>query len=397
MPSPGKTRVLLLAGVGIIGIGTALFFFLQPSDGYLLHKGDLEAAQQHLRLRGERRALKQRLATVQQPVDASERAKHEMRYATLSMRIGMSRFAAVSDADLQHGIKAAKDGRVIEEEAGELSRAIYDGRDDRMDVAEVVAEIEERRSQNGQRRQFLEKALDHSRSVGAWVHAYSLVGGPASATLRAQTLGAGKELCSGERFATQPRAALGTAFLVGPDMVATAAHVLLGEDLTTLRLVFDFAVTKVGENPKTCREIYRISKLHASDTGNGRYDWALVQLKRAVVGGVPLTFAEGSYGLHRHMPIYMWGHSAGTPKKFVEGSVLSNDATTWTIRTKLDAFGGDSGSPVFNQDHQVVGVLFGGSMDWIDSGGCMEAAPAFAHRGGELVTRLELIRPFLDD
>ena len=256
----------------------------------------------------------------------------------------------------------------------------------------MLAEIEKQRlpSGDGQVRAHLENALERSRSVGAWVHTRSLGSGDTNVKIRAGTLGAKRRLCKGQRFAAQPRAALGTAFLVGPDTVVTAAHVVPLRRIKHLRLVFDFVVAKVGEHPSTCAQVYTPGRAKLLDRGDGKYDWAVVKLDRDVVGVPPLEFAKSSYRLPRGSPVYMWGHSAGTPKKYVPGRVVENDGDE-SLQMELDAFGGDSGAPVFNQEHEVVGLLYGGSMDWVRKGGCYEVARAWVDEGGELVTRLELL------
>ncbi len=391
MPDSSKNRRLLACGLGAAAVALVVFQLAGQRDGYLLRKGDLDAAKQHLGVRHELRALEAVLAQAAEPVDPLQRAADEVRYAGLRLDRNMSLFAGVSDADLNHAVEAAEDGRYIEEGLTDGSKGQHGDEDDRMDVAAVVTAIAEELlpTGDGQRRVFLEKALERSRSVGAWMHAYSLGSGTTNVPIRAGTLGAKRRLCDGQRFAAQPRAALGTAFLVRPDTVLTAAHAVLGHELPELRLVFDFVVQQAKQNPTVCREVYTAKKLLLHDEGDGEYDWALVQLDREVVGGVPLALAKNSYALLENAPVYLWGHSAGTPKKFVEGIVYENEGDI-SMRMELDAFGGDSGAPVFNEEHEVAGLLYGGSMDWVKRrGGCYEVARVWIDEGGELVTRVE--------
>ncbi len=59
---------------------------------------------------------------------------------------------------------------------------------------------------------------------------------------------------------------------------------------------------------------------------------------------------------------FMIGHPFGTPKKMADqGIVLLNQSTKSTFVTNLDASEGNSGSPVFNDKNEVVGILVSGT------------------------------------
>lgn len=380
----------VLLGLGVAAV--AWWLVAGSSGGYLLRAEDIGPARVHMGLRERLHRLE--AAAAEAPDDTSpEQLAQEAQRALLVSQIRSSRFAPLSDKQLREGLAAADRGEFHTADEDEALRGVY-GPDDRLD-REAVDE-KQARSTNHEERTRLGRALELSRSVGAWMHRGTLRGAAAPWQIQASTLGRFWNLCSGERFADQPIAALGTAFLVGPDTVATAAHVVDRGALNRLVLVFDYE-THEGSGPTEVREVYEPIRLLGIDASHATYDWAIVQLDRPVAGGVPLTLCRDTYDrdLSRDAPLYMWGHSAGTPKKFAPGTVRSNVAGSNSLRAILDAFGGDSGSPIFNERHEVVGMLFGGGADFeavAARGGCHAAADMARSADGEYVTRVECFR-----
>lgn len=382
-----RSWLLVLGGVGVV-VAAAIWFWPGRPDGFLLPKDQVEVAREHVQVREELLALTGQIDT---PADLDEGAVRRLhvRRAFLQAHVGQSAFADLSLDALRDALQAAEDGYHADTD-GVIARGIYGGTDDRQDYSDVVKLLAEEHDVREQ--DLLKTALDVSRGVGAWMHAWSLEGDASSSRLdRPVTLGAFWKLCARERFASQPKAALGTAFLVRPDIVVTAAHVLKLAPLRKLRLVFDFEVHD-GKNPTELRRVCTPLRVLSSDAGDGSYDWAIILLEKPVADARVLPIARRSPRIDE--PIYMWGHSLGTPKKFMRGRVLDGRAQSTSLRVELDAFGGDSGSPVLNEDHEVVGVLFGGSADLVKAHGrsCRVAATVRRGAGGEYVTTVENFR-----
>lgn len=188
--------------------------------------------------------------------------------------------------------------------------------------------------------------------------------------------------CPTVRFAKQPSLSYAcTGFLVGPDLIATAGHCMVntGESRNetetyckSFSWLFDYNETLNPEsvNPEnhyTCkRVIYAVKDERAPFR-----DYALVQLSRPVTGrAIPKL---NSAPLRSTDVFSMIGHPFGLPSKLSRNArVLKNDLSRGSFLTNLDAFEGNSGSPVFNSKNEVVGILVGGtpSMNTVTTGRC---------------------------
>src|SRR5690606_11297122 len=92
-------------------------------------------------------------------------------------------------------------------------------------------------------------------------------------------------------------------------------------------------------------------------TLNSFDDWMLVRLDRVVTapGALPLEIRrDGFPGVGT--PVGMIGHPSGLPMKIAFGSttVIKKDFQSTFFEANLDAYGGNSGSPVFNQTTGIV-------------------------------------------
>lgn len=186
-------------------------------------------------------------------------------------------------------------------------------------------------------------------------------------------------LCQAERFQKQPSLSYScTAFLVGPDLIATAGHCVYAVNTPNETLehetelacksflwLFDYqtdsrGVTKTKGLPASnlyrCKEIvYGVQHEKAPFD-----DYALIRLDRPVVGRTPFKIATNEPGIASQL--FMIGHPFGTPLTITRNGrvTLSNPARTSFV-TSLDAFEGNSGGPVFNANQEIVGILVGGT------------------------------------
>lgn len=216
--------------------------------------------------------------------------------------------------------------------------------------------------------------------------ALNLDGGAVS--LRAPSVGADLGLCSGERFADQPSAAFCSGTLIDHDLVLTAGHCLKSESqCRTTRFVFDYALNEVGEvTPPSTEAIYTCANLvtRVLDSETGR-DFAVVQLDRPATDRIPISILSDVRTLRRGEPVVVVGYGLGLPAKVDQGGSITDISglATGSIVVSTDTFVGNSGSPVMDRFHRMVGVLVRGQTDFDDSCGCRRSR--VASEGGEEV------------
>lgn len=178
-------------------------------------------------------------------------------------------------------------------------------------------------------------------------------------------------ICQSERFAQSLSVANCSAFLVGPDLVATAGHCV--RDLSECKSnywVFDFRedsaqrgdrLSLPSESVYECAEVV-VSSLSTTTMS----DYALIRLNRAVEDRSPLAF-RSSGKIADKTPLVVIGHPSGLPTIISDGAWVregQNDHPFY-FRANLDAFGGNSGSAVFNAETgEVEGILVRGENDY---------------------------------
>jgi hypothetical protein len=181
-------------------------------------------------------------------------------------------------------------------------------------------------------------------------------------------------LCANAPYRGQEAGAGCTAFLVGPDLFATAGHCLcndinpalcpfpLGDaQCDSTNVVFGFVADASGNNevlnvPQvdvySCTEVVGVWEETPTDE-----DWAIFRVDREVRNRIPLVVRHD--GTPRpEGQLLVAGHPDGLPLKLAgNGGIRGNpgsDPVNWT--SSLDAFGGNSGSPVIQL---VTGVVEG--------------------------------------
>lgn len=181
-------------------------------------------------------------------------------------------------------------------------------------------------------------------------------------------------LCREEPFWEQSAGAFCSGALVGPDLVLTAGHCLESElDCGITKFVFGFGITKAGEQPTSVDvgEVYRCAGLLGREMHKQGPDWALVKLDRPVPNHAVLKL-DVSGTLANGDPLFSIGHPAGLPTKIVGGGKVRDISPQGFFVAAVDAYGGDSGSAVFNAKNGLLeGILTAGERDFIYKGDCL--------------------------
>lgn len=193
--------------------------------------------------------------------------------------------------------------------------------------------------------------------------------------LQHKQFGKSFHLCPGEPYYFQPvaRGRLCTGFLVGKDVIATAAHCVDQTNLKNLRFVFGY---RINEDGFPCTElsaddIYSGTGIiqRVYDPMGSGVDWALVKIDREVGNRRPLTLATGD--INPDTPVYVLGHPRGLPLKYVADEPVK-DVEPAYFSADLSVYGGNSGSPVFDaKTHEVVGIVVRGDQQdfrWTEDG-----------------------------
>ena len=180
-----------------------------------------------------------------------------------------------------------------------------------------------------------------------------------------------------EAFRNEPAPGFGTAFFIGKKFAITAAHCVCLENSENLdterikktRLVFNFKMKEKNqcENIFNAADVYAIKKVvfHQCSKKQTKWvDWALLKLDRIVEGRKPL---EVSYAqkVAKDVKLYMLGHPSGLPLKLTKEGIVTHSLHLEYFSCYLDAFSGNSGSPVFDLlTQKVIGILCGGGEDY---------------------------------
>ncbi len=227
----------------------------------------------------------------------------------------------------------------------------------------------------------------------------------------------GAPLCAEEPFSSQPAPGYCTAFLIAPDLVATAGHCVNGHTrCAQMGFAFGYAKTRPDKEAISVprRDFYRCeqvvgrlyNRLEEEEVISSKeywYDWAVLRLDRPVQDREPLTLAgEERIGLGQEISVI--GHPAGLAMKYTTGVVMADDKERY-INTSLDIYQGNSGSPAIDlQSGEVQGIAIrgsGGSSFEVTEAGCglSKVCVDFGAPGctGNHILRIDPIKAFIEE
>lgn len=186
-----------------------------------------------------------------------------------------------------------------------------------------------------------------------------------------------------------------TGFLIAPDVLVTAGHCIEKmKDCNDYVWVFDYTkdlyhskysgnITLEKEDIFTCEDI-----LSTTLVRNGG-DYAVIKLNRKS-NRSPYRFrVSGKIGMYED--VFMIGAPSGLPLKFADNAWVSDNDATHHFEANLDAFGGNSGGPVFDRAGWIEGILVRGASDYKydQSCDCIKVAEHFNFASyGEDVQRI---------
>ncbi len=238
------------------------------------------------------------------------------------------------------------------------------------------------------------KILQLARSTVALIHTDFVSKGSAG-RVKIQTDEI-ENICPDERFSQQHVAADCTGFLVDRDVVLTAGHCLKSKSQChKTKFVFDFAIYERSQNYKDlpAENTYNCEKLIYTSTpkvDGGGLDLAIVKLSKPVIDRQPLAL-ETSSKLKVGDQLFVLGHPLGLPMKFADDARVLSFFNKSYFNADVDAYKGNSGSPVFNiGTGKVEGILISGEDDFPkpSKNQCVRSTICDSDCDGELVLKI---------
>lgn len=227
------------------------------------------------------------------------------------------------------------------------SRVVY-GDDSRKEVSGLSSEI-------------------YSKNIAASPAVFSsenLVAKGNSFSLRGRTLGEKKGLCKNERFESHWSAARCSAVLIDKKLVLTAGHCISDQKKCDgSKIVFGW---QKDSKSVAKSNTYGCKKWIAGAQGSGSLDspdFALVQLDREVSNVSPVDLSFDT--LKEGESIYTIGYPNGTSAKISDGKITFGSDFTANSTAEIDGFTGNSGGPIFDQNHRLRGIYSYGEQDFV--------------------------------
>eukprot|EP00299_Pterocystis_sp_00344_P010311 c4576_g1_i1.p1 GENE.c4576_g1_i1~~c4576_g1_i1.p1 ORF type:complete len:460 (-),score=75.98 c4576_g1_i1:22-1401(-) len=247
---------------------------------------------------------------------------------------------------LGHGLKS--------QQSNEDEKVVYDT-DSRIEVYEAPAEYQ----------------LLTTRSIVALVKKSDLIciGGICRHSPFISNLGTSQNLCEDQLFREQPVLAYCSGTLVGQDRILTAGHCIPDQhscDHTYFVFNYHYTSSDVFPPISFAHDVYECNRFFTEYSNNDGYqkDWSLVQLDRVVHSShTPVSLSTLSHPIESSRYLMMIGYPGGIPAKVT--SVTTTASAMWGFYGVADAFGGNSGSGVFDSDLKLVGVMVRGNTDYL--------------------------------
>lgn len=209
---------------------------------------------------------------------------------------------------------------------------------------------------------------EQALSVAAYISSKRLTPVKGGYKLSTKKLRESIPLCYGENYVDQSAVATCTGFLVAPNLLITAGHCMTEiNSCTSLnKWVFDYQEGVFNPDKISSEDVYSCKKILGIQLdSDSKLDYAVIQLDRNVKGRVPLSYRKKGK-INDYSSVYVIGHPSGLTAKFSDDAKVYENDNRIYFKADLDTFGGNSGSPIFNESTGVVeGILVRGDKDYV--------------------------------
>lgn len=174
-------------------------------------------------------------------------------------------------------------------------------------------------------------------------------------------------ICKNERFRNQSvvKPVYGTAFAIDSNLVVTTAHNLLEEFVCNTDMIRLVSGYKLDSGVVKKNQIFTVDSIVSLSLSSRREeDFAIMRTKEKIPQEMSLRLSKSE--VSNDSQLYIIGHPMGLSLKIADSArVIVNNMNSNFFRADLDAFKGNSGSPVFDEKtNEVKGMLVSGVKDY---------------------------------
>ena len=172
--------------------------------------------------------------------------------------------------------------------------------------------------------------------------------------------GKDKTFCTNIEFGSQKSIVLATGLILNNDRVITADHSFNDINFNEYFIITNY-YSDLTEFESS--NVYEIKEVIEKQKEDEDFDFKILKTTRTFPNSDTRLQINYKKNLKNYDNIFMMGFPSGIPMKITDNAIVF-DIDDLLFYSNLDAFSGNSGSPVFNSKGEVEGILIGGANDY---------------------------------